>query len=173
MAKASQHAVIALIDELIRSGSRMRSIFAHVTEGSGLNAMQSAVLTAVAESRTPPTVPKIGRSLGHPRQVIQRAVNVLLQEQLIEAAPNPDHKRAPLLRVTAAGQIIKDEMDARAVAAADRLLTVLAVARCERLTADLHSLRSDIEAFFRREELQQEALRAEETRTEHLQSRGN
>ena len=166
MIKPPHHPVIALIDELIRSGSRMRSIFVHATEGSGLNAMQNAVLTAVAESRSPPTVPKIGRSLGHPRQVIQRAVNVLLDEELIETVPNPDHKRAPLLQTTAAGRKIKNEMDARAIEAADRLLTALDVAKCEQLTVELHELRSGIEAFLRTEKLRTEKFRTEELQTE-------
>ncbi|HEY8386570.1 MAG TPA: helix-turn-helix domain-containing protein [Porticoccaceae bacterium] len=154
MTKATEHAVIALIDELIRSGSRLRSIFAHVTDASGLNAMQSAVLTAVAEARTPPTVPRIGRSLGHPRQVIQRAVNVLHEKQLIETIANPDHKRAPLLRITAEGRAIKDAMDARAIAEADRLLLVLDRDHCRRLAEDLRNLRGEIETFLRREERQ-------------------
>lgn len=145
------HPMIGLIDELLRLTSRVRSTFADATEISGLNAMQNTVLTAVVESRRPPTVPQIGRSLGHPRQVIQRAVNVLLDKELIETAPNPDHKRAPLLVSTPAGEALKDDIDARAIEAADELMRVLDSTRCEDLTVELRQLRTDIEQFLRTE----------------------
>ncbi len=96
-------------------------------------------------------MPQIGRSLGHPRQVIQRAVNVLVDKGLIETAPNPDHKRAPLLIATPAGEQLKDQIDARAIEAADELMQVLDSTRCEHLTGELRRLRNDIEQFLRTE----------------------
>ncbi len=144
--------MISLIDELLRLTSRVRSTFADATEISGLNAMQNTVLTAVVESQRPPTVPQIGRSLGHPRQVIQRAVNVLLDKGLIDTAANPDHKRAPLLVSTPEGDALKDRIDARAIEAADELMQVLDREKCDQLTRDLGQLRGDIEQFLRKED---------------------
>lgn len=144
------HPVIALIDEVIRVNSRLRSVFEGTTEFSGLNSMQLTVLTAVVESKSPPTVPQIGRSLGHPRQVINRAVKVLLEEGLIEALDNPDHKRAQLLVATKTGEQLKRKTDAKAEAAADQLLSTIDAATFNKLTKDLQNLREQIEQHARR-----------------------
>ncbi|MGB3622170.1 MarR family transcriptional regulator [Ketobacter sp. MCCC 1A13808] len=143
------HPVIALIDEVIRVNSRLRSVFEGTTDASGLNSMQLTVLTAVVESRMPPTVPQIGRSLGHPRQVINRATKILLEQGLIEALDNPDHKRAPLLIATDTGKQLKMKVDATAEAAADALLTTIDAATFRKLTKDLQTLRASIEAHTR------------------------
>src|SRR5882724_3839651 len=94
----ARHPLVHLIDEVIRLRGRLQSLFAGVGAASGLAPMESTVLTAVVESHTTPTVSQIGRSLGHPRQVIQRAANNLIAARLLETTPNPGHKRAALLR---------------------------------------------------------------------------
>ncbi len=144
------HPVIALIDEVIRVNSRLRSVFEGTTEASGLNSMQLTVLTAVVESKQPPTVPQIGRSLGHPRQVINRATKVLMEQGLIEALDNPDHKRAPLLVATKAGELLKKKTDAKAISAADELLARIDEGSFRKLTKDLQKLREEIEAHARK-----------------------
>ncbi|CAN7468810.1 helix-turn-helix domain-containing protein [Phenylobacterium sp. LjRoot219] len=141
--------MIQMIDEVIRLGARLRGVFATVTAAAGLSPMELTVLTAVAEARTPPTVPQIGRSLGHPRQVIQRAANALTDGGLIEPAANPHHKRAQVLRATAAGRKLKGEADARALAAADAAFPDVDASQCERLATELHALRTQIEAHLR------------------------
>lgn len=140
---------ILMIDEVIRINGRLRSIFAGVNAATGLAPMESTVLTAVVQSRAPPTVPQIGRSLGHPRQVIQRAANALIGAGLIETAANPHHKRAPLLLATPAGLERKHQADAHASQAANALLEALGEDRCDRLTRDLRDMRTDIEAHLR------------------------
>lgn len=141
--------MILMIDEVIRLGARLRTIFAGSTAATDLSAMETTVLTAVVEARTPPTVPQIGRSLGRPRQVIQRAANELLAAGFIRAAPNPDHKRAPLLLPTEEGEKLKRLADAHAVEAANALLEVVDADKCARLTQELRALRGEIEAHLR------------------------
>src|SRR5690242_20280581 len=99
----SANPFVEMIDEVLRMGGRIRSMFGEVNAGAGLSAMETTVLTAVVEARFPPTVPQIGRSLGHPRQVIQRAVNALLERGYLDTSDNPEHKRARLLTPTAEG----------------------------------------------------------------------
>lgn len=140
------HPVIALIDEVIRLNSRLRAIFAGTTASTGLSSMQFTVLVAVVEAKSPPTVPQIGRSLGHARQVIQRSANMLVEEGLIQMEPNPNHKRAPLLVATEAGKKLKREADTLALASAGDLLETIDTAECENLTRQLHELRGKIEA---------------------------
>lgn len=49
------------------------------------------------------TVPQIARRLGVQRQSVQRLVDRLRDEDLIELAPNPDHATSPLVRLTERG----------------------------------------------------------------------
>src|SRR5689334_19396250 len=114
----SRNALIGLVDEVTRLSGRLKSTFAASRREAGLNESEMTVLNSVVEARTPPTVPQIGRSMGQPRQLIQRAANSLIEAGLLEAAPNPDHKRAVLLRATEQGMTLKREADARAEAIA-------------------------------------------------------
>jgi len=111
--------------------------------------METMVLTAVVEAQRPPTVSQIGRSLGHPRQVVQRAANRLIEERLLEAAVNPEHKRAQLLHATDAGKQLYGDAEMLARKSADALARVLGLNECERLARDLHELRGRIEVHLR------------------------
>src|SRR6476619_7051571 len=93
----SRHALVGLVDEVLRLGGRLKSTFAGARRAAGLGESESMVLNAVVEADRAPTVSQIGRSLGQPRQIVQRAANALVEAGLIATAPNPDHKRAPLL----------------------------------------------------------------------------
>jgi DNA-binding MarR family transcriptional regulator len=141
--------LVCLSDEVMRLQGRLKSIFAGSNGAMGLPSMELTVLTAVVEAQSAPTVPQIGRSLGRPRQVIQRAANALIDAGLIEATSNPHHKRAPLLLPTRRGKEVKRKVDARAIKAANAFLRGIDAARCSRLAEDLRELRGDIEAHVR------------------------
>ena len=94
-------------DEVARLRGRMRALFADTRAESGLPEMELMVLTAVVNAAAPPTVAQIGRSLGHPRQVVQRAANRLAELDLAAFADNPEHKRASLIVATEAGRALK------------------------------------------------------------------
>lgn len=145
----SANPLIAMIDELIRLNARLRGVFAGATGPTGLNAMEATVLAAVVEARMPPTVPQIGRSLGHPRQVIQRAANALAAAGLIRTEANPHHKRAVLLLPTPEGERLKRESDARAVEAVEPLLNSFDRRRAEHMVEEIRALRTAIEAHIR------------------------
>ena len=147
--KSQRHPLILLIDEIVRLKGRLQSVFADASAAMGLSPLESMVLTAVVESQTPPTVSQIGRSLGHPRQVVQRAANSLMAAKLLAAAPNPHHKRAQLLQATVAGRKSYRDAETLGKRAANSLVRDLDLADCERLARDLHELRSKIEAYLR------------------------
>ncbi len=111
--------LFCVVDEVVRIQSRFSSLFEELRDMSGLNRTENTVLTAVLEARVPPTVPQIGRSLGHPRQVIQRAVDQLEGRGLVEKHANPDHKRVPLLAGTARAYESKRQTDRMAMEIAD------------------------------------------------------
>lgn len=137
--------LVLLIDAMARLHGRLRSAFAPAREGSSLSEMEHTVLSAVTEAQTPPTVAQIGRSLGHPRQVIQRAANALVDAGLIAFADNPEHKRAQLLVPTAAGSVMQTQANGRAEAIAARLLLSVDRQQVRKANALLGTIRSAIE----------------------------
>lgn len=139
-------------DEVARLRGRMRALFADIRAESGLPEMELTVLTAVVNATTPPTVAQIGRSLGHPRQVVQRAANRLAELELVSFADNPEHKRASLIVATAAGRALKAADHERAQA-----VTRAVMARIDGVTfadaaARMHAIRTEIEAYLRERE---------------------
>ena len=137
--------LVLLIDVMARLHGRLRSSFASAREGSGLSDMEQTVLSAVTEAKSAPTVPQIGRSLGHPRQVIQRAATTLAEKGLIALTDNPGHKRAQLLMPTPAGQSVQAQANARAEAIAASLFHTVDPAEVRQANALLGSIRSAIE----------------------------
>lgn len=146
----SHAAPIRLIDALNRLHGRLREAFASVREATGLSDMEHTVLAAVVEARSPPTVPKIGRSLGHPRQVIQRAANGLLAKGLIENAENPDHKRASLLIASGAGHAVQAKANRKAEAISAAILRHIDAAQIIAAIEQIETIRAGIEAGVRK-----------------------
>lgn len=145
----SRHPLVGLSDELIRLNGRLKSLFADARRPDGLGDSEMAVLNAVVEADRPPTVPQIGRSFGQPRQLVQRAANSLIEAGLIEAVPNPDHKRAVLLRATDEGIARKRAIDVRADAIAADVAGTIDAAAMREATAALRAIRKDMEARLR------------------------
>ena len=154
----SRHSLVGLSDELIRLNGRLKSLFADARRPDGLGDSEMAVLNAVVEADRPPTVPQIGRSFGQPRQLVQRAANSLIEAGLIEAVPNPDHKRALLLIATAEGLARKRAIDARADAIAEDVAGTMDDETVRMVTDALCNIRQELEARLRTRE------RAQETR---------
>jgi DNA-binding MarR family transcriptional regulator len=145
----SRHPLVGLSDELIRLNGRLKGMFAGARRSEGLGDSELTVLNSVVEADHPPTVPQIGRSLGQPRQLIQRAANSLMEAGLIEAEPNPDHKRAVLLRATEQGIALKRGIDARADAVADTVAAEIDTEAVHAATAALRTIRKQLEASLR------------------------
>jgi len=145
----SRHPLVGLVDETSRLTGRLKSVFAASRQSVGLNDSEIMVLNAVVEADRAPTVAQIGRSLGHPRQLIQRAANSLRDAGLIDTADNPDHKRAPLLVATEKGIALKRKADALAEEIAEQLMPALDESGVREATAALRALRKQLEARLR------------------------
>jgi DNA-binding MarR family transcriptional regulator len=143
------HLLAALIDEATRMRGRSASLFAAINAETGLTDIEMTVLNAVAGASTAPTVPRIGRSLGHPRQVIQRAANTLTSMGLVAPEPNPDHKRALLLTLTPQGRAVKRKADTLARRLAEPVIRNLEAAALEAAVRALHDVRVAIDATSR------------------------
>ena len=139
----------SLFDEVIRLRSRLGSVFAEAGAGSPLSALETTVLTAVMEAQRPPTVPQIGRSLGHHRQAVQRAARALCTAGLLVTVANPGHKKAHLLCPTEAGVALYERVRGTADVSARAVMERLDAAECRQLVDALRRLRGQIEDFLR------------------------
>ena len=99
-------------------------------------------------------LPQIGRSLGHARQVIQRAANVLVQRGFLETRANPSHKRADFLVAPDAGREAKLGFDAAGRAVAENLAGGMDLATVQATRKGLRQLRRSIDQRDREEAAQ-------------------
>lgn len=79
----------------------------------GLTSARWQVLGAIALAGRSLTVPQIARRMGLTRQSVHATVKRLVRDGLLEFAPNADHQRSPLVRMTGPGSATYGSMDAR------------------------------------------------------------
>ncbi|MEU9122405.1 MarR family transcriptional regulator [Streptomyces sp. NPDC048506] len=71
-------------------------------QATGMTAGEHALLDAL-RTEGPRTVPQLARSMDLDRQPVQRWVNHAAELDLVVTAPNPAHRRSPLIELTAQG----------------------------------------------------------------------
>lgn len=135
----------AMISECFLVHGRLVNIFSTIKDSVDLTGTEALTLFAVINSGKPVTVPQIGRSIGHARQVIQRAANVLVERGLLETRDNPAHKRAAFLIPTEAGRRIKLGFDAAGRAVAETLAGGMDLATVLATHEGLRQLRRAVE----------------------------
>lgn len=77
----------------------------------GLTSARWQVIGAIALAGSPLTAPQIGAAMGITRQGVQKQLNALLSEGLIERRPNPKHERSVLYALSKAGKRIYSEAE--------------------------------------------------------------
>ncbi len=95
-------ALTELMLETFRLNGRLVALGDRMTSVIGLSTARWQVLGAVDQGAF--TVSQIARNMGLRRQSVQRTVDSLTREGLLEFAPNPHHRRAKLVHLTAAGE---------------------------------------------------------------------
>lgn len=98
---AAGDALTDLILRVFRLNGLLLSAAEEMARPAGLTAARWQVLGAVLREAL--TVSEIARVMGLTRQSVQRLANVLVEDGMAEYVPNPAHRRAKLLRPTAAG----------------------------------------------------------------------
>lgn len=97
-------ALTALILDVFRLNGRLLVAGDRLVADLGLTSARWQVLGAIAYAERPESVAWHARTMGHHRQGIQRIVNELETEGIVEFQPNPHHKRAHLVLLTSKGQ---------------------------------------------------------------------
>jgi DNA-binding MarR family transcriptional regulator len=104
-------AATELILETFRLNGRLLSAGDKLVAKLGLTSARWQVLGAIAYSPVPESVARLARNMGLHRQGVQRIVNELEKEGLVEFRPNPHHRRANLVVLTARGREIYEQAD--------------------------------------------------------------
>lgn len=100
-----------LILEIFRFNGRLLAAGDRLAKPLDLTSARWQVLGAI-ESQTL-SVAQIARKMGLARQNVQRLADALEKECSVEYVPNPDHKRAKLVRLTECGRTALRELSLR------------------------------------------------------------
>jgi DNA-binding MarR family transcriptional regulator len=101
-------ALTDLILDLFRLNSRVVNAGDRLVAGLGLTSARWQILGTIIAADRPQPVAWLARDLGANRQNVQRIVNDLQSEGLVEFQPNPHHRRAQLVVLTDKGRATFD-----------------------------------------------------------------
>ncbi len=105
-------AVTELILDVFRLNGRLLVAGDRLVAELGLTSARWQVLGAIAYAERPESVAWHARTMGLHRQGIQRIVNELKTEGIVEFQPNPHHKRAQLVFMTSKGRTLFEAVSA-------------------------------------------------------------
>jgi DNA-binding MarR family transcriptional regulator len=97
------------IFELLRLNSRLLTAGDRLVARLGLTSARWQVLGTMVAAGRPQPVAWLARDMGGNRQNVQRIVNDLERDGLVEFRPNPHHRRAQLVVLTENGMKAYDE----------------------------------------------------------------
>src|SRR5690606_10658343 len=106
----------------------------------GLTSARWQMLGAIALAGTPLTAPQIAEAMGVTRQGAQKQLNRLLEQGLVEARPNPAHRRSPLYVLTPQGLALYRQADALWAAQAVELAALIPSAQVHAATGTLETM---------------------------------
>ena len=108
-----------LILETFQFNGRLLAAGDRLTKPIGLTSARWQVLGAIEAQ--PLSVAQIARKMGLARQNVQRLADALEKEGIVEYAPNPDHQRAKLVRLTDRGRRATRDLSRRQAQWANRI----------------------------------------------------
>jgi DNA-binding MarR family transcriptional regulator len=117
-----------------------------LAQEEGLTSARWQVLGAIALAERPLTVPQIARRMGLARQSVHVSVGRLVAGGLVELAPNADHQRSQLVRLTELGRAKYRSMDGRQARWVNRLADGLRRSDLETTADVLRELSRRLEA---------------------------
>lgn len=115
-------------------------------QGTGLTSARWQILGAIALREHPVTVAQIARAMGQARQSVQRLIDELESEGIVERSPHPEHRRARLVQLTARGETLYAKMLRRQMPWANRTADGLPLSRLDATLDTLRVLRERLEA---------------------------
>lgn len=145
---AAGAAFTELILETFRLNGRLLAAGDRLTRDLGLTSARWQVLGAIAAGPLPAA--QIARNMGLQRQSVQRLVDALAADGLVEFATNPNHRRAKLVRLSAEGHSALQAVSRRQVEWSNRTAEGLGAGDLEAAVGVLRRLRARLEDEERR-----------------------
>lgn len=105
----SGSALTDLVLELFRLNNRLLAAGDRLVADIGLTSARWKVLGSIVAAERPQPVAWLARDMGGNRQNVQRIVNDLVNEGLVEYQPNPHHRKAQWVVLTEAGKRAIDQ----------------------------------------------------------------
>jgi len=102
MSRSSPDPYALLVARVFQAAGEMRRSGESIAAQVGQTQARWQLLSVLSEGQW--TVPDAARALGVTRQGVQRIADELVAEGLAQYAPNPRHKRSPLVQLTAHGR---------------------------------------------------------------------
>lgn len=115
-----------------------------LTKEFGITSSRWKILGAVVMSQTPLTVPQIGRAMGQSRQAVQRLVDVMTKDGLLNLVDNPHHKRAKYIAVTPKAEEIYQQLYQKQIPWADQCAVDLTVEELETTLAVIQKISQNL-----------------------------
>lgn len=125
--------------ELLMAGDRL-------VADLDLTSARWQVLGAMGETSSALPVAHIARNMGLSRQAVQRVVNDLADQKLVQFAPNPHHQRAKLVVMTATGKAVFDAAMERQGPWADALANGLTAQEIDTALRVLRTMREGLQS---------------------------
>jgi DNA-binding MarR family transcriptional regulator len=138
-------AVSDLVLETFRLNGRLLAAGDALVADLGLTSARWQVLGAMALSPVPLSVAQIGRNMGLTRQAVQRLVNEMQDDGLVDLAPNPHHQRAKLVVLSPRGRKAFAGAMKRQTIWANELARGVTIREVAAATATLRRLRQRLE----------------------------
>ena len=100
-----------LVGAVFRLNGQLLSTAALLSKDLNISTARWQIISVVQHG--PRTAAGISRRLGLTRQSIQQTVNRLEEQELVEFIDNPDHRTAPLIRLTKLGEEVMEKLSDR------------------------------------------------------------
>jgi DNA-binding MarR family transcriptional regulator len=149
---AAGEAATEFILEVFRLNGRLLMSGDRLVAPLGLTSARWQVLGAIALAEQPQPVAWLARSMGLNRQGVQRLVNEMIEDGLVETRPNPHHRRAHHVVLTKRG---RDAYEAAARLQAPWVTDLVKGLSCDEIATALRvaaTLRARLEQNLKRED---------------------
>jgi DNA-binding MarR family transcriptional regulator len=98
------HLFTELVLEAFKLSGLLTAEGDRITAEHGLSSARWKILGSLARSDASLTVPQIARVMGQTRQAVQRLVEIMHKDGLLDLLSNPNHKRAKLVTLSSKGK---------------------------------------------------------------------
>ncbi|WP_428635166.1 MarR family winged helix-turn-helix transcriptional regulator [Sedimenticola sp.] len=127
-----------LIGEIFQANGKLLANGDQLSAKHGLTGARWQVLGALQLEQRPLTVAQIARRMGLQRQSVQRLVDIMIKQGILNGLPNPEHKRAKLVELTQRGKAVCEQlMETKQCWAAE----IIQDFSCEELERAIHVLK--------------------------------